>query len=139
VNALVLGDRGRFYEQPSSNHPIFIPWPIWGSLPERSELLRVAEWELDWNLSDVREGYGAPRLERKIKDEDSRLKGASGISTVDGPVGRDTQITTTAFPFAVVSCRCQLEMRTAKDQRGFSGALRRVALCLAPPFPLLQI
>jgi hypothetical protein len=34
---------------------------------------------------------------------------------------------------------CQPEIRTAKDQRGFSGALWRVALRLAPPFPSPQI
>jgi hypothetical protein len=34
----------------------------------------MAGWKLDWSLPDVREGYGAPRVERKTKYKVPRVK-----------------------------------------------------------------
>ena len=34
----------------------------------------MAEWTPDWNLPDVREDYGAPRMEGKTKDKASSLE-----------------------------------------------------------------
>jgi hypothetical protein len=45
----------------------------------------VAGWTPDWNLPDIRDGYGAPRLERKTKDKASRVGSASSISMLDEP------------------------------------------------------
>ena len=45
----------------------------------------MAGWTPDWNLPDIRDGYGAPRLERKTKDKASRVGSASSISMLDEP------------------------------------------------------